>query len=487
MLLYAAVLVTVLSFAAASEKKVVCYHGTWATYRSGLGQFDVTDIDPHLCTHVIYSFVGINDQGEVISLDPYVDLPSGKNAFRNFNALKKINPKLKTLLAVGGWNEGSSKYSTMAADASLRANFVKSALNMVLTYGFDGFDLDWEYPARRDTTHGDADVDNFTTLIKELRVQFDKYGLLLSAAVSPTSATASLSYDIPSISKYLDFINVMTYDMYGPWEAVVLHNSPLHRGEGQENEAREDVNSADVSLDYWLSQGCPPEKLLMGVPFYGHTFKLADASQSSVGAPSAGAGIAGPFTQEAGIIGYNEFCDMLQTQSWDVRYDPKAKVPYAVLGNDWVSYDDVDSMAKKVEYAISRGIGGVMLWSIETDDFHGICGEKFPLLNTINRVMANQIPTTKPTVAPSTAKPTVASSTSTTNKPSSTVSTTASISGICSKLGPTRNPADCSTYYMCVYDRSGGISPILMHCPKYTYWDQKHLYCNYLHETDCKV
>lgn len=89
----------------------------------------------------------------------------------------------------------------MAANPTLRKNFITSALQMVLKHGFDGFDVDWEYPNRKDTVNGEADIDNFTTLLKELREAFNPHGLLITAAVSADKTSASLSYDIPAISK----------------------------------------------------------------------------------------------------------------------------------------------------------------------------------------------------------------------------------------------------------------------------------------------
>lgn len=89
----------------------------------------------------------------------------------------------------------------MAASQTLRSNFIKSATEMVLKYGFDGLDVDWEYPNRRDSVYGKADIDNFTTLMKELRAEFDKYGLLLTVAVAAVASNAALSYDIPAFTQ----------------------------------------------------------------------------------------------------------------------------------------------------------------------------------------------------------------------------------------------------------------------------------------------
>lgn len=87
----------------------------------------------------------------------------------------------------------------MAASSTLRKNFVVSASKIVQEYGFDGLDIDWEYPNRRDSVNGQADVNNFSQLLKELREEFGKYGLILTAAVSSVKDSASVSYDIPTI------------------------------------------------------------------------------------------------------------------------------------------------------------------------------------------------------------------------------------------------------------------------------------------------
>ncbi|XP_063834196.1 probable chitinase 2 isoform X1 [Ostrinia nubilalis] len=387
------ILLFVLSFCATAvfandDKIVVCYYGTWATYRTGLGKFDVDDIDPFLCTHLVYSFIGINAEGTALALDPELDVERGN--FKNFTSLKEKNPNLKTLVAVGGWNEGSANYSIMAAEPEYRQNFINTSLAMILEYNFDGLDVDWEYPNRRDTVHGEDDIENFSTLLKELREEFDNYGLLLTVAVSAVEEAAVQSYDVPSVAKYVDYIGVMTYDMHGAWDSVTGHNAPLFISEGESAENESTLYNVNNAVQYWLSAGCPPEKLVMGVPFYGRTFNLSDPSVNAPNSPSNGAGLAGPYTAESGFIGYNEFCYILQNESsWTVQTDNLAKVPYAFLDYNWVSFDNVESMTAKVEYANSFNLRGIMLWSIETDDFHGLCGEgTFPLLNTINTVLA---------------------------------------------------------------------------------------------------
>ncbi len=117
-----------------------------------LGRFDVEDLDPFLCTHLMFGFAGLHPtKHTIMSLDPWNDLYDnwGKGAFDRFNRLKLYNPGLKTILAIGGWNEGSENYSDMALTQEGRTTFISSCLDMILRHGFDGLDMDWEYPGGR--------------------------------------------------------------------------------------------------------------------------------------------------------------------------------------------------------------------------------------------------------------------------------------------------------------------------------------------------
>jgi chitinase len=94
-------------------------------------------------------------------------------------------------------------------------------------------------------------------------------------------------------------------------------------------------------VHFWLKSGCPPEKLILGVPFYGRAFTLADKNQNGLGAPTTGPGTAGPYTREAGMLGYNEICESMKQGGWSVVRNEEQRTPYAYKDNQWVGYDDV--------------------------------------------------------------------------------------------------------------------------------------------------
>merc|ERR1712002_226367 len=214
------VVLAVLALGVASAEKVVCYFGSWATWRPGNGKFDVEDIDPFLCTHVIFGFAGLSNHTWTIEvLDPWNELCPGDNggnncAYDRFVALKNFNPDLKVILAVGGWNEGSVDYSVMAADPVKRKTFVDSTIALIQKHRFDGFDMDWEYPGVR----GGApeDKQNFITLLSDLKNRFNQFNppLLLTGAVHCCKPTVDIAYDTPIMYELFDQVHIMSYDMH---------------------------------------------------------------------------------------------------------------------------------------------------------------------------------------------------------------------------------------------------------------------------------
>jgi len=311
------------------NKKVVCYWGTWANYRPDGGKFTPENIDPTLCTHVIYSFAGLENHNWTIkSLDPWMDLESGLSGFRKTTALKVTHPHLKVTLAIGGWNEGSEKYSKMASNPQARKQFASSALSFIRRHNFDGLDLDWEYPGKRGGTK--ADRDNFILLIQDLYKVFRPAGLMLTAAIGAAPGTIDAAYDIEKMYQYLDLVHVMCYDYHGKWDKKTGHNAPLRP---RPDEAGDDLTlNVDYTLQYLIQLGARPEKTVLGVPFYGRAFSLINPNENNIGDKTKDTSFQGPYTREDGFLGYNEIClqqiqDSGLSQTWTVNWDQYYQAP----------------------------------------------------------------------------------------------------------------------------------------------------------------
>ncbi|KAL1417024.1 hypothetical protein MTO96_027226 [Rhipicephalus appendiculatus] len=465
--------------------KVVCYYGSWAVYRPGAGKFNVEDIDPFICTHIVYGFAGLGSDHKIRSLDSWNDLEDnyGKGAShestpfwhepsKRFTALKKQNPKLKALIAIGGWNEGSVKYSAMAMQPAARKVFAESVVDFCKKYNFDGLDLDWEYPASRGGKP--EDKANFVALLRELSQEFKPYGLLLTAAVSAGKHFMDPAYDVPQVSKYLDFINVMAYDYHGGWETKVGHHAPMYSR--PEEKPEDHILNVNFSVNYWIQKGAPRNKLVLGMGLYGRSFTLKRAENHKPGDEAPQKGRAGPYTREPGSLDNisMQICESFNRGKWTVVKDPYFMAPYAFQDRQWVGYDDMESITAKVEFAKAMGLAGGMVWSIETDDFHGKChGMKFPMLSTINQVFAMggpgiiatppPTPSTPATVpTPSTEKtwwprpstpPSVRPTTeSKVTMPESTTPSSRGSSGFkCPSAGSLPHPTNCQLFYDCVH------------------------------------
>ncbi|ELK34988.1 PREDICTED: chitinase-3-like protein 1 [Myotis davidii] len=359
--------------------QLVCYYTSWSQYREGDGSCFPDAIDPFLCTHVIYSFANISN--DEIDTWEWNDV----SLYDTLNTLKTRNPNLKTLLSVGGWNFGSERFSKIASNTQSRRTFIKSVPPFLRTHGFDGLDLAWLYPGRKDKQH-------FTSLVKEMKAEFVKEApketqlLLLSAAVSAGKVALDRGYDMSQLAQHLDFINLLTYDFHGAWRQSTGHHSPLFRG--QEVASSDRYSNAAYAVGYALRLGVPAKKLLMGIPTFGRSFTLA-SSKIGVGAPISGPGLPGQFTKEGGILAYYEICDFLRGAT--VHRLPDQRVPYATKGNQWVGYDDQESVKNKVQYLKNQGLAGAMVWALDLDDFRGtFCGQNlhFPLTSAIKEALA---------------------------------------------------------------------------------------------------
>lgn len=292
--------------------------------------------DPSVMTHINYAFGKVNAAFDGIDIDNPARL-------KEIVALRNANPELKVLLSVGGWGAGG--FSEMVSDEGNRKRFCRDAVRVIDEYDLDGIDIDWEYPGSSSAGIKSAPTDreDFSRLMRDLRDAIGS-GKLLTLA---TSAGGEY-YDFPAFIDAVDLVNVMTYDMApAPGHHAPLYNSERFKG-----------NSCDKSVRAHIRQGVPPEKLCLGMPFYGR-------------------GLAG----SSNFVNYR---DIEKTYHGRRMRDRDAGVPYIAdeSGNVILGYDDAESLSRKCRYAKDHRLAGVMYWDYDGDDADGT------LSTTVCRVMS---------------------------------------------------------------------------------------------------
>lgn len=277
--------------------------------------------DPTLLTHINYAFALIKDDFETLNIKE-------PDRLTKVVGLKSKNPKLKVMLSIGGW--GAGNFSEMAADENHRRKFCQNCAAAVKKYKLDGIDIDWEYPSSSSAgiSSSPNDIANFTLLMRDLRIALGSDKLLTIASYAGVKY-----YNFNACGQYLNFVNIMTYDMGRP----PYHHSALYSSSKTKNSCAE-------SVEKHYKAGVPYEKLVLGVPFYGK--------------PAEGESI--------------DYIDLVSSSysKYTERWDDVAKVPYLVdaSGTMVICYDNAKSLGLKAEYIKSKGLLGAMYWSVEADD-----------------------------------------------------------------------------------------------------------------------
>jgi len=377
------------AFATGQPSLVIGYYPGWGIYGRG---FEIADLPGGKLTHVNYAFANIVG-GQCVLGDPWADverhLPGdpwsgpGSDApyfgnFRQLDLLQEQHPGLQTLISVGGWT-WSGNFSDAALTPASRALFATSCADFMETYGFDGIDIDWEYPGGgglASNTTRPEDPENFTLLLQALRSELDARGVAagrhyLLTIAAPAGLDKIAKLEVEQIHPLLDFINVMTYDMNGAWSPVSNFNAPLYASPGDPT-STPGVN-ADAALQNYLGRGVPPGKLVMGIPFYGRGVQgVADVNgglfQSFTSVPF------GTWDDGAsGATGMFDYADIatnyLNQPGVDAYRDTDAGVPWLhdPASGLFLSYDDPASLALKKQYVLDNGLGGVMIWEMSND------------------------------------------------------------------------------------------------------------------------
>lgn len=277
--------------------------------------------------------------------------------------LKSHNPNLQILLSVGGWSAGG--FSEAASTPEGRQSFAESALDVLRAAPFDGIDLDWEYPCYSEAgiASSPADKQNFTLLLKLLRETLDRQGkedgrhyLLTIAAGADQYYIDGTEMDV--IHPYLDFIQLMTYDMRGGFQVLTGHHTNLYTPTGDLFRI-----SVDASVRLFANAGVPREKLVIGAAFYSRMWKDVPNLNNGYLQMAATSGGYGPdYSQLA--------TDYIQVNGFVRHWDDEAKAPYLYDGSTFITYDDPESLTHKCNYVKEHGLGGIMFWEYSCDNTH---------------------------------------------------------------------------------------------------------------------
>jgi len=371
-------------------KRIVGYYTSW-------GEKTIAGLELQRLTHVIYAFLEMHSDGTISvgSADRKNAEDVGKETRKAQKRLEdllesaKRYSHLKIMFAVGGW-ENSQYFSAVAASPDLRVKFIASVIKMIEKFGFDGVDVDWEYPVTGGADEGvPADKQNYVILMKELRIALDglaaqagrKEKFLISFAGAAGQWTLDPGYDLPGLFKYADFVNIMTYDYFGAWAskwgAYTGPPSPLYFGMPPGFSGK---TNTDWSVKYYTCKTKQPHKINMGVPFYGRYWKNVGASVDGKDEMwrTASSVIGGKF--EGGYVPWHKVkSDYLNNGAFEKKFHEKAKAPYAWNPAEkiFLGYENKESLEHKVKYAVEKNVGGLMIWALELDD------DSLTLLNTV--------------------------------------------------------------------------------------------------------
>lgn len=345
-----AVKVTTACNASAPAKVAAGYYASWMAY-SG---YTPLEIPVEKLTAINYAFAQIGNDNKIAFGDSYIDPIN----FTKLKQLKIKNPQLKTLISVGG-EEFSSSFSNMAFTAANRAVFAHSVADFIKKYGFDGVDIDWEYPVNVGGTLNvkEQDKQYFVLLLQTLRsaldVQGEKDGHNYLLTIAGGIAIVYINnINLAAVAKCVNCAYVMTYDVHGPWDPYADFNSPLY----DPTEVSPQYKwSMDAAVKAWVAKGFPASKIVAGVPFYGYIYG---------GITDGRNGLYGKYTSHASAPYDTIVSQYLKDPKFKRYWHSYAKVPWLFNGSQFVTYDNAQSLAAKAGYAHDRNLAGVFVWEL---------------------------------------------------------------------------------------------------------------------------
>jgi len=361
---------------------ITAYYAGWMQSNTGNdnGWLPSDSVDYSAVTHIFHFALEPTSSGG--------NLDSLGNSIYHYNSQRLIQRAhaagKKVLITIGGWATNTNFMN--ATSNTNRANFIRRIMNYVTQFGYDGVDIDWE-PIE------DTEVSRFQLFIQQLRDSMNARNpnLLLCAA------TAWQPQMWGNIHQYFDQINLMTYDLSGPWQDwVVWHNAPVYDGNFQFPCCPGVfVPSANRMIDEWHQAGVPLSKLGIGIDFYGYVWR------GGSGTPTGG--VTAPrqsWTTAPTVfanVPYYELHRVIRPAVY--RWDDTAQAAYLSIdrtgasADSFVSFDNESTAVYKVRYIPTKGIGGMIIWELgggyfSRFQFPSWTGRRDPLLQAVKNAVS---------------------------------------------------------------------------------------------------
>ena len=325
------------------------YYAGWQQGWNNSGPLKAEDIDYSALTHVIHFSLIPNTNGTFDTLSNNMTMVNSNAVIQDAHAAGK-----KVLICVGGAYTADGYRG--ATNSTHRTSFVNALVNFMTQRGYDGIDIDWEPLEQTDSAQ-------FVSFINQLRSSMD--------AVSPrpllTAAVGSMPTVYAQLQSAFDQINVMTYDMSGPWDGwVTWHNSPLYNGGYRFPSTSGLLPGGHDEVESFTEMGIPSAKLGIGIAFYGYEWKGGSGTPTGGTTAPRQSWTAAPTVTERD---YNYIMDNIYQPSYS-RWDTIAMVPYLSIDNSgsandrFITYENERSCAKKINFVQSQGLGGVIIWEL---------------------------------------------------------------------------------------------------------------------------
>ena len=335
-----------------NDKKIIAYVTSWQD------NWGANFEKAQQITHINYAFANIKNGVVIEGSD------TDAETIKKLNNLKQVNRNLKILISIGGWS-WSKNFSDAALTESSRENFANSAIAFMQRHKIDGIDLDWEYPGLPgdNNVHRPEDKENFTAVLKLLRKKLDALSTQKDKYLLTIATGASQAYldhtNMKEAQKYLDFINIMTYDFHTGGSKTTGHNANLNVSNYNKTSRK---RSAHLAVQQHINAGIPVHKIVLGVPFYGRWWK---------GVNPVNKGLYQEVNGASGAYNYNKIADSLNgNNGFEAYWDESANAPYIWRQKDslFITYDNAESMKHKINYVKENQLGGIMFWQFNGDD-----------------------------------------------------------------------------------------------------------------------